>query len=63
MARHELTYALPMTDPSEQITELRQLLVTSQQEQLKISRSLLSAQKAHAEAIEVDLPGNSERVG
>ena len=37
------------------ITELRQLLVTSQQEQLNISRSLLAAQQAHAEAVEASL--------
>ena len=37
------------------ITELRLLLITSQQEQLKISRSILVALKAHAEAIEASL--------
>ena len=34
---------------------LHELLITSQQEQLKISRALLEAQKAHAEAVEVSL--------
>ncbi len=37
------------------ITELRQLLLTSQLEQLKVSRSLLAAQQAHAEAVEASL--------
>ena len=37
------------------ITELRQLLITSQQEQLKISRSLLEAQQAHTESVEASL--------
>ena len=44
-----------MPEPSEQLTELRQILITSQQEQLKISRSLLAAQQAHAEAVEASL--------
>ena len=33
-------------DEQDPVTELRQLLLTSQLEQLKISRSLLAAQKA-----------------
>ena len=43
-----------MTD-QDPVTELRQLLITSQQEQLKISRSLLAAQQAHTEAVEAAL--------
>ena len=43
---------MPNQDP---ITELRQLLLTSQQEQLKISRSLLTTQQAHTEAVEASL--------
>ena len=50
-----------MTD-QDPITELRQLLITSQQEQLKISRSLLAAQKAHAEAVEASLRLNRKFV-
>ena len=49
MTLHEVAYTLHMADPSGQLTELRQLLIASQQEQLKISRSLLEAQKALAE--------------
>jgi hypothetical protein len=36
----------PMPEPAEQLTELRQLLITSHQDQLKISRSLLMARQA-----------------
>ncbi len=43
---------MPDQDP---ITELRQFLLTTQQEQLKISRSLLEAQQAHTEAVEASL--------
>ena len=43
---------LQQQDP---ITELRQLMLTSQLEQLKVSRSLLAAQQAHAEATEASL--------
>ena len=49
------------TEP-DPITELRQLLLTSQQEQLKISRSLLAAQKAHAEAVEASLRLNRKLI-
>ena len=47
-----------MTEPSEQLAELRQLLLTSQREQLKISRFLLAAQQAHTESVEVSLKLN-----
>ena len=43
---------MPDHDP---ISELRQLLISSHQEQLKISRSLLAAQQAHTEAVEASL--------
>ena len=42
-------------DEQDPITELRQLMLTSQLEQLKVSRSLLAAQQAHAEAVEASL--------
>ena len=48
-----------MDDPDQDpITELRQLLLTSQLEQLKVSRSLLAAQQAHAEAVQASLSLN-----
>ena len=46
---------LQQQDP---ITELRQLMLTSQLEQLKVSRSLLAAQQAHAEAVQASLSLN-----
>ena len=50
-----------MTD-QDPITELRQLLITSHQQQLNISRSLLAAQKAHAEAVEASLRLNRKLI-
>ena len=43
---------MPDQDP---ITELRQLLITSHQQQLNTTRSLLEAQQAHTEAVEASL--------
>ena len=50
---------MPDQDP---ITELRQLLITSHQQQLNISRSLLASQKAHTEAVEASLRLNSRMI-
>ena len=48
-----------MDDPDQDpVAELRQLLLTSQLEQLKVFRALLAAQQAHAEAVEASLKLN-----
>ena len=46
------------TQQQDPIAELRQLMLTSQLEQLKVSRSLLAAQQAHAEAVQASLSLN-----
>jgi hypothetical protein len=51
-----------MADHSEQITELPQLLVSTEQQQLNISRSLMAAQSAHAESLEASLKLNRRLV-
>ncbi len=50
-----MPYTVAMPESSEQFSDLRHYLITSQQQPLNISRSLLAAQKVHARAVEASL--------